>query len=72
MLLFYFNVYVNKIKLIRNSETKKIIFAGGVGQKFRNIQTYLSEKLELEIEISPAEETTLQGLANLASIVKTG
>jgi xylulokinase len=65
-------VYVKNIKLIRNPETKKIIFAGGVGQKFQNIQTYLSEKLELEIEISPAEETTLQGLANLALNVKTG
>jgi xylulokinase len=58
--------YLAAIQEIATPEHKEVMFAGGVGQKFANIQEYVCSELKLACKVSPSEETTLQGLANLA------
>ncbi len=58
--------YLAAIQEIAKPEHEEVMFAGGVGQKFANIQEYVCSELKIACKVSPSEETTLQGLAYLA------
>jgi xylulokinase len=60
------NTYAEAISKIPNMNYQKIVFAGGVGQKFTNISTFIARELNIEIKVAQVEETTLQGLAHLS------
>jgi hypothetical protein len=57
--------YLEAIKEIITPQQTEVMFAGGVGQKFKNIQDFICEELSLVGLVAPSEETTLQGLAYL-------
>jgi xylulokinase len=59
--------YLNAAQAMLSDNHKKIVFAGGVGQKFSNFQDFIGTELGLNIEVSNTSETTLQGLAFLAN-----
>jgi hypothetical protein len=58
------NLVQNYKSLIPKSDTK-IKIAGGLGQKMTFIKKLLSDRLDVEITISPEMETTLKGLHSL-------
>ena len=57
--------YENSIQDLGYSQIKKLIFAGGVGQKIKYISKFIEDKFSLHVEIAQTQETTLKGLANL-------
>jgi sugar (pentulose or hexulose) kinase len=57
--------YKNSIKELGISQIKKIVFAGGVGQKIKYISRFIQDNISLKVEIAPVRETTLKGLENL-------
>lgn len=58
-------IYVSHIAMLRTETHTKIVFAGGVGQKFTNLQALISSESKLDYEVSETQETTLAGLAKL-------
>lgn len=50
-----------------NSKLHKLSFAGGVGQKFPELTSKLSEFTNASSSVSDSEETTLEGLALIAA-----
>jgi xylulokinase len=58
--------YLNAVRAMLSDNHTKIVFAGGVGQKFSNLQDFIGNELGLNVEVSNTSETTLQGLAFLA------
>lgn len=58
--------YLTVAREMLSDNHTKIVFAGGVGQKFSNLQDFMEDELGLNIEVSNTSETTLQGLAFLA------
>jgi len=59
--------YLHAAEAMRSDDHTKIVFAGGVGQKFSNLQEFIGNGLGMKVEVSNTSETTLQGLALLAS-----
>ena len=59
-------VYADEVRKMQETHHSKIVFAGGVGQRFVNMQRMIGEYTNLEVEASSAEETTLMGLAKLS------
>jgi sugar (pentulose or hexulose) kinase len=59
-------VYAKEVKKLQRNHHTKVIFAGGVGQRFVNLQRVIGDYTNLEVEASNAEETTLMGLATLS------
>ena len=57
--------YENSIQDLGFSQIKKLVFAGGVGQKIKYISKFIEDKFSLQVEIAQTQETTLNGLANL-------
>jgi xylulokinase len=64
-------IYASYIDMLRTETHQKIVFAGGVGQKFTNLQLMISSDSKLDYEISDAQETTLAGLAKLTADLQT-
>ena len=61
------NVYANILNENRPLiGDRKLIFAGGVGQKLSAISKYLALKTNLKFQISNSIETTIEGLQKLA------
>ncbi len=59
-------VYAKEVKKLQRVHHTKVVFAGGVGQRFLNLQRIIGDYTNLEVEVSDAEETTLMGLAKLS------
>ena len=57
--------YESEIKLIDPTGGKRIIFAGGLGQKFSQLSDALAHRTGRTIKISNQTETTLAGLGRL-------
>jgi xylulokinase len=57
-------VYKDAISEINDKSSNNLIFAGGVGQKFKKLQTIIAEGKNYEI--AKSEETTLRGLMLLS------
>ncbi len=57
--------YENSIQALGFSQIKKLVFAGGVGQKIKYISKFIEDKFSLQVKIAQTQETTLKGLANL-------
>jgi xylulokinase len=64
-------IYVSYIAMLRTEAHTKIVFAGGVGQKFTNLQALISSESKLDYEVSETQETTLAGLAKLTIDLQT-
>jgi sugar (pentulose or hexulose) kinase len=60
-------IYIESIGDLEDKDGLTILFAGGVGQKFTNFHQYFEHQLGIEVEVSSALETSLQGLAQLTS-----
>lgn len=54
--------FIVALERINAKETKEIVFAGGVAQKFRYLEQTCKEKYGLKISVSDSQETTLEGL----------
>lgn len=61
----FFRTYAEAIRKLNYANSKMLIFAGGVGQKFCTLQDLLGEEFKIPILIAETEESTLQGLAFL-------
>lgn len=58
-------VYAKEIGKLQKESHQIIVFAGGVGQRFTNLQKMISSETKLDYKISDTEETTLSGLVKL-------
>ncbi len=59
--------YVEALELIGHRKGSPLLFAGGVGQKMKALPILIGDATESRVFISDTDETTLQGLANLAA-----
>jgi xylulokinase len=62
------NAYKAALSEINDKSSNKLIFAGGVGQKFKKLQTVIAEGKNYEI--AKSEESTLRGLMLLSKTLQ--
>lgn len=60
--------YKNALSEINDKSSNNLVFAGGIGQKFKKLQVSISEGKSYRI--ADSEETTLRGLMMLAKEIK--
>jgi xylulokinase len=61
----FLQTYSVAVKLIHHEGINKMIFAGGVGQKFQSLQKHLASEFKMTTYIADTDESTLQGLSFL-------
>ena len=66
----FFQSYRVAIKGLNCEPSAKIIFAGGVGQKFISLQESLAKEFKTTTQIANTNESTLQGLSFLLAVGK--
>jgi sugar (pentulose or hexulose) kinase len=60
-------VYEVEIQRLRDNSTSELLMAGGIGNRMTLIGRTLGKNLDMRVEFSDTEDTTLQGLANIAN-----
>lgn len=66
----FFQSYRVAIKGLNCETSAKLIFAGGVGQKFKSLQESLAKEFKTTMQIADTNESTLQGLSFLITAGK--
>lgn len=64
-------IYARAVEVIDPGGRKKIVFAGGLGSAFSDLQRRISQATSREIRVSSSLESTISGLSNLARTSKT-
>jgi xylulokinase len=65
VVLGYYTEYRNALNELKFQAPQQLIFAGGVGQHFVNLQRLLTQEFRVALQIAKTKESTLQGLAYL-------
>jgi sugar (pentulose or hexulose) kinase len=60
-------VYEVEIQKLRDKSDSELLMAGGIGNRMTSIGRTLGKNLDMRVEFSDTEDTTLQGLANIAN-----